>query len=204
MERQVLIIDPQVAFCSAVGSLSKAFGVSELSKISERLRNLEAFLESYPHRNELSVIRSEYTPGQFTDGDLQHPYSQACVPGNAEDCTLSLSQSALKDVRVFTKHEESAASVPELIAMLRSGPLKEVLVAGFLTTSCVRKTTLALRSELPQSIAVGILEDLTASRASNYESVAGGASRHAAVLEEMRLSGVTVVHSTSILDRGSN
>ena len=199
MTRQILIIDPQVAFCSTDGSMAKAFGKNELTNISERLTNLEAFLESYPLRNEISIVKSEYLPGQFTNGDLQHPYSQACVPRNADDCALSLSQRALKDLRIFTKYEESAASVSELVAMLQSGQLKEVLVAGFLTTSCVRKTALALRNVLPNSITIGILEDLTASRASNYESVADSISRHEAALEGIRLSGITVVQSASLL-----
>ncbi|MES2790509.1 MAG: isochorismatase family protein [Planctomycetota bacterium] len=204
MERLILIIDPQVAFCDATGSLAKTFGVSELAAISERLRDLETFLGSYPNRNELCVIRSEYQPGQFTGGDLRHPYSQACVPGPSEDCDLSLPQSVLTGVRVFTKHEESAASVFELTEMLRVEGPKDVLLAGFLTTSCVRKTALSFRSVLPQSVTVGVLEDLTASRASNYRSVAGGVSRHDAVLDEMQRSGVTLVQSTSMGVPGDN
>src|SRR5204862_6473034 len=104
MGRLILIIDPQIAFCDAAGSLSKAFGVSELSAISERLRDLEAFLTKWPNRDELCVVRSEYGPGQFTGGDLTDPYSQACVPGSSDDCDLSLPQSAVAGVRVFTKH----------------------------------------------------------------------------------------------------
>jgi nicotinamidase-related amidase len=204
MERLILIIDPQVAFCDATGSLSKTFGVSELAAISERLRDLETFLGSYPNRNELCVIRSEYQPGQFTGGDVSHPYSQACVPGQSEDCDLSLPQSVLTGVRVFTKHEESAVSVSELLEILRVEGLKEVLLAGFLTTSCVRKTALGFRSVLPQSVTIGVLEDLTASRASNYRSVAGSLSRHDAALEEMRRSGVTLVQCASIGVLGRN
>ncbi|MDB5342392.1 MAG: hypothetical protein JWP89_769 [Schlesneria sp.] len=197
MDRLILVIDPQVAFCSTGGSLSKAFGVSELAAITERLRDLEVFLASYPDRNELCVIRSEYRSGQFTGGDLNHLYSQACVPEHSDDCSLSLSQSALAGVRVLTKHEESAASVSELAEMLRVGGPKEVLLTGFLTTSCVFKSALALRNALPESVTVGVLEDLTASRASNYRSAASGLSRHEAVLEEMRCAGIAIVQSAN-------
>jgi hypothetical protein len=85
-KRLILIIDPQNAFCGEDGSLSKAFGCNELSVIKERLRDLELFLTGYSCREELCVVRSEYKPGQFTNGVLGHPYSQACVPSNAEDC----------------------------------------------------------------------------------------------------------------------
>lgn len=204
MRRRILIIDPQEAFCGATGSLSQAFGVSELSVILERLRALETFLAGYPNRHELCVIRSEYRPGQFTGGELNQAYSNVCVPANSEDCNLSLPQRVLGCVPVFTKYEESAASVPELMEMLRVGALKEVLVAGFLTTSCVRKTALALRSALPHPMTVGVLQDLTASRASNYQNESGGVSRHEAALGEMRSAGVAISRSTSIRAPGGD
>jgi nicotinamidase-related amidase len=204
MDRLILVIDPQVAFCGAAGSLSKAFGVSELTTIAERLRDLQVFLASYPHRKELCVIRSEYRPGQFTGGALNHRYSQACVPGHFDDCSLSLSQSALAGVRILTKHEESAASVSELTEILRVGGPKEVLLTGFLTTSCVFKSALALRNALPEVVTVGVLEDLTASRASNYRGEASSISRHEAVLEEMRCAGIAIVQSSSIRGLGGD
>ena len=52
--------------------------------------------------------------------------------------------------------------------------------------------------------AVGVLEDLTASRASNYRREPGGVSRHEAALQELRRSGVIIVHSTSICALGGN
>lgn len=198
MERLILVIDPQVGFCEPKGSLSSSFGVSELAPITERLRNLEEFLVNYPTRSELCVIKSEYTPGQFTGGDLNDPYSHACVPGYSDDCNLSLSPIALSHVQILTKHEESAAAVPEIIEMLRVKTLKEILLAGFLTTSCVRKTAEVLRNVLPSLVAVGVLEDLTASRASSYKTESGGISRHEAALGEMRRDGILVMRSANI------
>jgi uncharacterized protein (DUF952 family) len=88
---------------------------------------------------------------------------------------------------VLTKHVESAASVPELIAML--GDIEEVLLAGFLTTRCVLKTALELRAVLPARVKLCVVSDLTASRASSYLASDGQLSRHAAALAEMARAG---------------
>jgi nicotinamidase-related amidase len=202
LERLIIIIDAQKAFCNVDGALSLTFGQHELERIAERLSDLEEFLVNYPNPRELCLVRSEYKPSQFTNGDLNHPFAHACVPGFADDCGWNLSEAAVNGKWVITKNEESVASatafMKELQAMTEAG-LKELLIAGFLTTSCVRKTALDLRNSLPASVTVGVLESLTASRASNYkETSSGGISRHEAALQEMESAGVKILHDRSI------
>jgi nicotinamidase-related amidase len=204
LERLIVIIDAQKAFCNVYGSLSLTFGQHELERIAERLSALEEFLVNYPNPRELCLVRSEYKPGQFTNGDLNNPYAHTCVPGLTNDCGWSLSDAALNDRWVITKTQESVASatgfMKELQAMAGAG-LREVLIAGFLTTSCVRKTALEVRNSLSASVAVGVLESLSASRASNYmETSGGGISRHEAALEEMESAGVKILRSRNIPD----
>jgi nicotinamidase-related amidase len=81
----------------------------------------------------------------------------------------------------------------ELQTMTGAG-LEELLIAGFLTTSCVRKTAIDLRNRLSASVAIAILESLTASRASNYLQTSGSISRHEAALQEMESAGVKILH----------
>jgi nicotinamidase-related amidase len=206
MERLILIIDPQNAFCREDGSLANAFGTNELSRISECLIALESLLKAHSTPNEFLLIRSQYRPGQFTGSDLGYPYAKACVPGNKQDCGWSLSEDALAQKRVVTKFEESAISAPGLLKELRDlvggGLLNQVLVAGFLTTSCVLKTALDLRRELPKSVEVGVLKDFTASRASNYVASGNKASRHEAALNEMQTTGIHIIHGFSIPAHG--
>lgn len=196
MKRLILIIDPQKAFCHANGSLAKAFGKDELAAIAERVFALESFLQDDPCPEEVVLVRSEYRPGQFTGGDLGHPFSRVCVPGNGADCEWCLSASAFSRKRVVTKFEESAASAPGLFEDLQAwvnGGLSQLLVAGFLTTSCVLKTALDLRRTLPKSVEVGLLAGLTASRASSYVSSNGNPSRHEAALREMQFAGIRII-----------
>ena len=205
MKRLILVIDPQNAFCREDGSLANAFGTNELSRISECLIALESLLKAHPAPNEFILIRSQYRPGQFTGSDLGHPYAKACVPSNKQDCGWSLSEDALANKRTVTKFEESAISAPDILKELQDmvgGGLNQVLVAGFLTTSCVLKTAIDLRRELPESVEVGVLKDFTASRASNYVASGNKASRHAAALNELQTAGIHIIHGFNISAHG--
>lgn len=194
MQRWVLVIDPQVAFSDAQASLAQAFGAHETLPIRACAQALERFLLAYRPRGELCLIRSEYRPGQFTAGELNHPYAMACVPGHGRDGDWCLSADAVAGLRVVTKAEESA--VPALAPLLQTPGLTEVLVAGFLATSCVRKTVLDLLRVVPPGVKVGVLEDLVASRASNYASAS---ARHPAALAEMRAAGARLLSSVEVL-----
>ncbi len=196
-ERLLLVIDVQRAFCDVHGSLVQAYGEQELEMITPCLADLDAFLANYPCPEDVFLIRSEYQPGQFTAGDLYHPFAQACVPGLINDCGWSLSGDAIKGKRVITKTQESLATVPgfieELRSMLNEG-LTEISIAGFLTTSCVRKTALDIRQNLPTNVAVGVLEGFSASRASNYNLPDGCEfSRHDVALHDMKTAGVSIL-----------
>ncbi len=201
-ERLILVIDAQKAFCDVCGSLAKSFGAKELEMISTRLEALELALSNYPNQQDVFLIRSEYQPGQFSEGNLNHPYAYACVLGAEDDCDWSLSSSAIKGKRVITKTQESAASSPGFIEELRSvasAGLGEILIAGFLMTSCVRKTALDIRKSLPETVTVTVIEGLCGSRASNYKaSHCGGISRHALTLREMVAAGVNVIYGNTI------
>jgi nicotinamidase-related amidase len=165
-EHLLLVIDAQQAFCDVNGSLAQAYGEQELEMITLRLADLDAFLASYPRPEDVYLIRSEYQPGQFTAGNLNHPFAQACVSGCSNDCEWSLSRRAIERKRIITKTQESLATVPgfmeELQSMVKEG-LTEISIAGFLTTSCVRKTALDIRQSLPINVTVGLIEGLSGS-----------------------------------------
>jgi nicotinamidase-related amidase len=196
MARMILVIDPQEAFCSERGSLAKAFGVDELSRIQDCLVTLDSFLSSYSEPSEILLVRSQYRPGQFTNSDLSHPYALACVPGNGIDCDWSLSSNAVADKSILTKYKESAATASGFLNELRtraSNGLDQIYVAGFLTTSCVLKTVLDLRRELPEFVEISLLKEYTASRASNYKALQYGQPRHDEALRSMQTCGIRII-----------
>lgn len=83
--------------------------------------------------------------------------------------------------------------IEELQSMVDEG-LTEISIAGFLTTSCVRKTALDIRQNLPIKVTVGLIERLSGSRVSNY-SVTDGCefSRYNLALHEMEAAGVKIL-----------
>ncbi len=198
MPRLILIIDAQVAFCDPHGSLAKAYGPDELIAIADCIARIESILATYPFPDEVILVRSEYRPGQFTDGDLEHAYAMACVTGANADCDWSLSPETVGRFMVITKRTERAASVPELLATINSridSGTGHILLGGFLATSCVRKTALDLRAILPEEVDVAIVDELVASRASSYRRLNGMSSRHEQALCEMKQAGVSMVNA---------
>jgi nicotinamidase-related amidase len=201
-ERLVLVIDAQKAFCDVDGSLAKVFGEQELEVITTRLVDIDLVLRNYPNLQNVFLIRSEYVPGQFTEGNLSHLYANACVPGIGSDCRWSLSDAAVEGKKVLTKTQESAATIPGFIDELRSmvsTGLSEILITGFLTTSCVRKTTLDIRKSLPMNVTIGVIEGLCGSRKSNYKTFHHDVfPRHDLALREMEKAGVLVIPGNTI------
>jgi nicotinamidase-related amidase len=196
------VIDPQQAFCAEDGSLARVFGIEEIATITPARARLEDWLREFAHPEKIWLIRSEYRPGQFTGGDLDHPFAYACVPGYENDCGWSLSPAAIAGKRVITKALESAVSVrgldEEIRALVDRG-LKDIFITGFLTTSCVRKTALDLRRVLPDSVEISVVESLCGCRASKYQAKSGlGDSPYQETLRVLRSAGVHVVSDLSV------
>jgi nicotinamidase-related amidase len=66
----LIVIDAQKAFAHPHGSLAHAYGYDEIRPGVEALAELHRFLAGCPPSLEAAFVRSEYSPGQFTDGRL--------------------------------------------------------------------------------------------------------------------------------------
>ena len=165
----MILIDPQVGFCSPKGSLGSMHGKSELSEIERVIPNIEKALNESRRRN---LVVSEYCTGQFTGGDTQHPLANLCVPKVNDDCALINTLSSIKYHSSVIKHEQSAFSSAEFSSViendLKDGVRSFVLV-GFLLEYCVQSTALDLLASLSGKDAeVIICSDLVASRSEKY------------------------------------
>jgi len=201
MSQVITIIDAQDAFCHPSGTLARAFGKEEISVVRRVLPDIEEFLaQSWP--GPIVLVRSEYARGQFSVGQQTSPLSQLCAPGNEVDANWSLSTDVVERSHVVTKTEQSAWVSAEFTTLLqelvRLG-MDRLLLGGFLTTSCVRKTALEARLRLPSSVAVAVVKELTASRASNYLPRGGEKSRHDLIVEEFILAGIPLVSAKDCL-----
>jgi len=165
----LILIDPQLGFCSPQGSLGSWYGKSELSEIQKVIPNIKSALNE-SHRRHLVV--SEYCIGQFTDGKTDHPLSNLCVPKVNDDCIVIDELSSMPYHSSTTKHEQSALSSSGFSSVIESDLEKGVrrfVLAGFLLEHCVQSTALDFLAKFPSKEAeVFICNDLVASRSEKY------------------------------------
>lgn len=165
----LILVDPQVGFCSPFGSLGLRYGAEELSEIDKVIPDIEMALNE-SHRRHL--VKSEYSAGQFTDGDLEHTLANLCVPSVNDDCQVIEALSAINFHSSTTKHQQSAFSSKEFTAEIENDlemGIRHFVVAGFLLEHCVISTAKDLSVRLSGSGAeVYVCSDLSASRLEKY------------------------------------
>ncbi|MBV1913921.1 MAG: isochorismatase family protein [Pseudomonadales bacterium] len=165
----LILIDPQVGFCSPYGSLGLSYGTEELSEIDKVIPGIKmALSESYRRH----LVKSEYGVGQFTNADFEHPLANLCVPSINDDCKVIDALSSINYHSSTTKHQRSAMSCKgfrsEIENDLELG-IRHFVLAGFLLEHCVKSTAIDLFDSLSGSDAeVSVCSDLSASRVQKY------------------------------------
>lgn len=62
---------------------------------------------------EVVFVRSEYHPGQFTGGDLDHPLANVCVPTSNIDCEWADGLDVGRASSIITKRQADAMESPD-------------------------------------------------------------------------------------------
>jgi nicotinamidase-related amidase len=160
-----------VGFCSPSGSLGLQYGVDELSRIDAVIPKIRAAMKEATRRH---LVRSEYSAGQFADGDLEHPLANLCVPNANNDCDILEPLSTIDYHSSIVKQEQSAISSPAFCSEIERDiniGIKNFVLSGFLFEHCVTSTALDLVSMLADSGAeVVVCRDLVASRVQKYSN----------------------------------
>ena len=197
----LVVIDAQRAFVDPAGSLARAYGIDEVRPSIDALARLRAFLERSAARTHCVFVRSEYRPGQFTDGRLDDPLSELCVPGRNVDCEWAVGLNATRAGAIITKQQMDAGETDGYRAVVERAiedGVRQIVLTGFQLTTCVRAsalTTIALVSGRGPRVVVA--EALTGARASSYTPTATG-SRVEATRRELRAAGVTLADALEV------
>lgn len=167
----LILVDPQVGFCSAQGSLAKYYGYEELQEIRKTLLTLVESLSEVPRRH---LVTSEYSEAQFTEGNTQHPLANLCVPEVNGDCKIAEELAGVQFHSHHIKHKPSALSSDalncEIENELKQG-VRAFVVAGFLFEHCVRSTAEELINKVSDfGASVYVCPDLSASRLEKYRN----------------------------------
>ena len=191
-----VVIDAQRAFVDPEGSLARAYGLDEVRPGIEALARLRVELAQWRRARPVVFVRSEYRAGQFTDGRLDDPLTNLCVPGRNIDCEWAEGLGT-PDASIVTKQEMDAGETDAyriiVDAAVAEGS-RQIVLTGFQLTTCVRATALTtLRLVSGTGVRVVVAEDLVGARASSYQQAPDG-SRVDATWRELRAAGILVAN----------
>lgn len=165
----MILIDPQVGFCSPSGSLGLKYGNEELSEIRKVIPNIKTAMEESYRRH---IVKSEYVVGQFTGGDTEHALANLCVPQVNNDCHVIEEFSSINYHSSTTKRQQSALSSSDFCSEVEKDfeiGIRRFVIAGFLLDHCVKATAEDLCLKLSGSGAeVYVCSDMSATRFEKY------------------------------------
>jgi nicotinamidase-related amidase len=192
-----VVIDAQRAFVDPSGSLARTYAIEELRPGVAALGRLRERLAMGALAGPVVWVRSEYRPGQFTDGQLNHGLADLCVPGRNVDCEWAAGVDVPAHHVVVTKHEADAwhsdAFRAAIEQVLRAG-VGRIVVVGFQFTTCVAASaTSILEAVRSRGVRVAVVEELTGSRASSHLPGASGLSRVESTRRRLQTAGVELV-----------
>ena len=192
-----MVIDPQRAFVDHEGSLARAYGTEDVQPGMAALHRLCRFIAEHRSAGPTIFVRSEYRPGQFTHGELNHEMAYVCVPRRNIDCEWAAGVEVSAHDVVITKHHadagESAAFREAIEQAIRDG-VDRIVVAGFQFTTCVAASAAStLEMVRGRGVRVAVIEALTGSRASSHVCAASGVSRVESTRRFLETVGVEVV-----------
>jgi len=167
----ITIVDPQKGFCSDTGSLALMHDEAEFDEIRQSIPNI---LNATKEIGRCHLVKSEYIPGQFTDGNLEHKLANLCVPNVNEDCDVIDEFVDTLFLSVLIKRQHSALSSKSFRAAVDQDLADGVgcfIVAGFLLNHCVAKTAEDLSEYVKgRGARVLVYRDLSAARMQKYRN----------------------------------
>jgi len=190
----LVVIDPVRAFTDPTGVIGQIHPAEQFGLILETVERLASFaaVESGPK----VWVTSLYAPGQFSEGDLDHPLAQLCADPSGDDCAWDPGLLPPADATVLTKTDLDAGSSPAFVEATEAmvGNVEALLITGFWLSACVAATAASCGQRLAGRLPVVVPLSLAATRLGLYDP----ADDHPAIvdvatsLEALRAGGVVV------------
>lgn len=193
----LVVIDPQRAFVDPEGSLIRTFGITEAQPGLAAFDRLRQFIIEHRSNGPTILVRSEYQPGQFTDGDLHHGMANVCVPGTNIDCEWAAGIEISPHDVVVTKHHADAVTSDDYRTAIERAiedGVDRIVIAGFQFTTCVAASAVStIEMVRARGVRVVVIETLTGSRASSHVHGTSSVSRVEATRRRLEAAGVEVL-----------
>lgn len=165
----LVVIDPVAAFTDPTGVIGQIHPAEQFSLIRGTVERLASFAaaQSGPR----VWVTSLYTPGQFSDGDMDHPLAQLCTDAAGEDCAWDPRLVPPADAVVVTKTELDAGCSPSFVEATEAmvGDVDAVMITGFWLSACVAATALSCAQRLAGRVPVVVPLSLAATRLGLYD-----------------------------------
>ena len=193
----LVVIDAQRAFVDPEGSVARTFGIDDVQPGVAALGRLCRFIAEHGSNGRTIFVRSEYRPGQFTSGDLNHGMAHVCVPGRNIDCEWASGVELSPHDVVVTKHHADAvesAAFRDAIEQAIGNGINRIVMVGFQFTTCVAASAVStLEMVRGRGVGVTVIEAFTGSRVSSYVPGPSGVSRIESTRRRLETSGVEVI-----------
>ena len=193
----LVVIDAQRAFVDPEGSVARTFGIDDVQPGVAALGRLCRFIAGHRAVGPTIFVRSEYRPGQFTGGDLNHGMAHVCVPGRNIDCEWASGVELSPHDVVVTKHHADAvesAAFRDAIEQAIGNGINRIVMVGFQFTTCVAASAVStLEMVRGRGVGVTVIEAFTGSRVSSYVPGPSGVSRIESTRRRLETSGVEVI-----------
>jgi nicotinamidase-related amidase len=192
----LVVIDAQRAFVDPAGSLIRTHGPDEARPGLDAFHRLREVLDRRRATTATIYVRSEYHPGQFTDGRLDDGMAHVCVPGRNGDCDWADGiEIGPHDIVVTKQHADAGrtALYAQAIEDVIRGGATCIALTGFQFTTCVAASAVSTASLVRgRGVRVAVIEPLTGSRASSHVRGTSGVSGMDATRRELESAGVAV------------
>jgi nicotinamidase-related amidase len=201
-ETVLVVVDAQRAFVDPAGSLAQTFGAADVRPSVEALSRLRMYLAGRGSGQPTIFVRSEYYPGQFTEGRLDDPMANLCVPGRSIDSEWAIGITISSNDQIATKYQVDAweskafrAAIDREVAI----GARRILLAGFQFTTCVAASAISTwQAVRGHGVTVAVLENLSGARASSYVPGEAEHSRVESTRRRLTSAGVAVVEETRL------
>lgn len=165
----LVVIDPVRAFTDPTGRIGQIHAPDQFSVIVETVERLASFVAT--HSGPKVWVTSLYEPGQFSDGDLDHPLARLCADPASDDCVWDPQLVPPSDAAVVTKNSMDAGSSRTFIDATEAmvGTVDAMAVTGFWLSACVAATASSCAERLAGRVPVVVPLSLAATRLALYD-----------------------------------
>ena len=189
----VVVVDPQRGFTDPGGSIGRIHPADQFKVIRETVDRLGSFVST--QRGPKLWVRADYSPGQFSGGDLEHLLAYLCAPGHPDhDWEPRLLPPP--DAGVLGKTTIDANSAADFVASTEAmaASVDALFVTGFWLTACVAATAIGCAGRLAGRLPVVVPLSLTATRVGLYDPADDHPAEVdvTAVLERLDAAGVSI------------